>query len=164
MYDLYGSGRYEYQTSKDLSTFTSKPLSFRKNFSPRHGTVCSVTADEMERLQQKWGYVLKHEWTAKGNPLFTHIHTADPAVLVDRDTLWLFAGHDSEEKHAGYKMNDWQVFSTTDLKHWTQYPTPLFISDFKWRRANRRMPDMWWRETVNIIGMFLRTGVASELP
>ena len=137
MYDLYGSGRYEYQTSKDLNTFTSKPQSFRKNFFPRHGTVCSVTADEMERLQQKWGYVLKHEWTAKGNPLFTHIHTADPAVLVNKDTLWLFAGHDSEAKHTGYMMRDWQVFSTTDMKHWTQYPTPLFIDDFKWAKSKQ---------------------------
>ena len=58
MYDLYGSGRYEYQTSKDLNTFSTKPEYFRKDFFPRHGTVCSVTKDEMERLQQKWGYVL----------------------------------------------------------------------------------------------------------
>ena len=117
MYDLYGSGRYEYQTSKDLNTFTSKPQSFRKNFFPRHGTVCSVTADELERLQQKWGYVLKHDFVATGNPLFTHIHTADPAVLVDKDTLWLFAGHDAKGNHPGYEMHDWQLFSTTDMKH-----------------------------------------------
>ena len=29
MYDLYGSGRYEYQTSKDLNIFTMKPQSSR---------------------------------------------------------------------------------------------------------------------------------------
>ena len=137
MYDLYGSGRYEYQTSKDLNTFTSKPQSFRKNFFPRHGTVCSVTADELERLQQKWGYVLKHDFVATGNPLFTHIHTADPAVLVDKDTLWLFAGHDANGNHPGYEMHDWQLFSTTDMKHWTQYPTPLMVSDFKWAKSKQ---------------------------
>ena len=137
MYDLYGSGRYEYQTSKDLKTFTSKPQSFRKNFFPRHGTVCSVTADELERLQQKWGYVLKHDFVATGNPLFTHIHTADPAVLVDKDTLWLFAGHDANGNHPGYEMHDWQLFSTTDMKHWTQYPTPLMVSDFKWAKSKQ---------------------------
>lgn len=137
MYDLYGSGRYEYQTSKDLKTFTSKPQSFRKNFFPRHGTVCSVTADELERLQQKWGYVLKHDFVATGNPLFTHIHTADPAVLVDKDTLWLFAGHDAKGNHPSYEMHDWQLFSTTDMKHWTQYPTPLMVSDFKWAKSKQ---------------------------
>ena len=61
MYDLYSSGRYEFQRSKDLKTFTKKPESFRKDFFPRHGTVMTVTADELERLQQKWGYVLTHE-------------------------------------------------------------------------------------------------------
>lgn len=34
MYDLYTSGRYEYQTSKDLKTFTKEPKSFTKDFSP----------------------------------------------------------------------------------------------------------------------------------
>ena len=58
MYDLFSSGRYEYQTSKDLKTFTREPQSFEKDFYPRHGTVMPVTADELKRLQQKWGYVL----------------------------------------------------------------------------------------------------------
>ena len=61
MYDLYGSGRYEYQTSTDLKAFTQQPESFRKDFFPRHGAVMSVTAEELERLQQKWGYVLRHD-------------------------------------------------------------------------------------------------------
>ena len=137
MYDLYGSGRYEYQTSKDLNTFSTKPESFRKDFFPRHGTVCSVTKDEMERLQQKWGYVLKHDFVATGNPVFSHIYTADPAVLVDKDTLWLFAGHDAKGNHPSYEMHDWKVFSTTDMKHWTQYPTPLMVSDFKWAKSKQ---------------------------
>ena len=62
MYDLYTNGRYEYQTSTDLYSFTQEPKSFSKNFFPRHGTVCSVTAEELLRLQQKWGYVLPNEF------------------------------------------------------------------------------------------------------
>ena len=61
MYDLYSSGRYEFQTSKNLKTFTKKPQSFSKDFYPRHGSVISVTAFELDRLQQKWGYVLRHD-------------------------------------------------------------------------------------------------------
>ena len=34
-------------------------------------------------------------------------------------------------------MHDWKVFSTTDLKHWTQYPTPLMVSDFKWAKSKQ---------------------------
>ncbi len=161
MYDLYGSGRYEYQTSKDLKTFSAKPESFRKDFFPRHGTVCSVTKDEMERLQQKWGYVLKHDFVAKGNPLFDHIYTADPAAMVYKDTLWLFAGHDAAGNHPTYEMHDWKVFSTTDMKHWTQYPTPLMVSDFKWAKSKQayaghvveRNGKFYWYVSTNWCGI-----------
>ena len=132
MYDLYSSGRYEFQRSKDLKTFTKEPESFRKDFFPRHGTVMSVTADELERLQQKWGYVLTHEFESTGNPIIRDKHTADPAVLVENDTLWLFAGHDAAGNQSGYVMKDWLLYSTTDLKHWTEHPSPLRIEDFKW--------------------------------
>ena len=34
-------------------------------------------------------------------------------------------------------MHDWKIFSTTDMKHWTQYPTPLMVSDFKWAKSKQ---------------------------
>ena len=137
MYDLYSSGRYEFQRSKDLKTFTKEPESFRKDFFPRHGTVMSVTADELERLQQKWGYVLTHKFEGNGNPIIRDKHTADPAVLVEGDTLWLFAGHDAAGNLSGYVMKDWLLYSTTDMKHWTEYPSPLRIDDFKWADSHQ---------------------------
>ena len=137
MYDLYSSGRYEFQRSKDLKTFTKEPESFRKDFFPRHGTVMSVTADELERLQQKWGYVLTHEFESNGNPIIRDKHTADPAVLVEGDTLWLFAGHDAAGNQSGYVMKDWLLYSTTDMKHWTEYPSPLRVDDFKWADSHQ---------------------------
>ncbi|HIY35336.1 MAG TPA: family 43 glycosylhydrolase, partial [Candidatus Paraprevotella stercorigallinarum] len=137
MYDLYSSGRYEYQTSKDLFNFTKEPQSFRKDFFPRHGTVCSLTDDEMERLQQKWGYVLTHKFESNGNPIIRHKHTADPAVVVKGDTLWLFAGHDTEGNQRGYVMRDWLLYSTTDMKHWTEHPSPLHIDEFKWAESKQ---------------------------
>lgn len=162
MYDLYGSGRYEYQTSKDLYTFTTKPQSFRKDFFPRHGTVCSLTEDELERLQQKWGYVLGHDYTATGNPLFTHEHTADPAALVYNDTLWLFCGKDNDGNHPGkYSMSEWKMFSTTDLRHWHEYPTPLRVEDFKWAKSHQayaghvveRNGKFYWYVSTNWCGI-----------
>ena len=137
MYDLYSSGRYEYQTSKDLITFTKEPQSFRKDFFPRHGTVCSVTAEELDRLQQKWGYVLTHQFESNGNPIIRDKHTADPAVLVENDTLWLFAGHDAEGNQKGYVMKDWLLYSTTDMKHWTEHPSPLRIEEFTWAESKQ---------------------------
>lgn len=55
MYDLYTSGRYEYQTSTDLYHFDPNPKSFSKDFHPRHGTVISITQNELDALQKKWG-------------------------------------------------------------------------------------------------------------
>lgn len=55
MYDLYSSGRYEFQRSTDLYHFTEKPESFVKDFHPRHGSIISITQEEMTRLNEKWG-------------------------------------------------------------------------------------------------------------
>jgi beta-xylosidase len=138
MYDLYGSGRYEYQTTTDLTHFTDKPLSFTKDFFPRHGSVISLTRAEMQRLQEQWGYVSTYHFESKGNPLIRHIATADPATLVENDTLWLFTGHDEDNADRGYSMHDWLLFSTTDLRHWTQHPIPLTLDAFKWPCRNMR--------------------------
>ena len=136
MYDMYTSGRYEYQTSTDLYHF-SEPKAFTKDFFPRHGSVISLTRDELQRLQEKWGYVVRYEFESQGNPIVRHIHTADPAALVKGDTLGLFAGRDQNGNQSGYVMKDWLVFSTTDMKHWTQYPVPLKVEDFKWAASKQ---------------------------
>ena len=161
MYDLYSSGRYEYQTSTDLQHFSSQALSFRKNFFPRHGSVLSVTHDELERVQQKWGYVLTHEFESHGNPIIRDKHTADPAVLVENDTLWLFAGHDAAGNQSNYVMKDWLLYATTDMKHWTEYPSPLHIDDFKWAKSKqayaghvaKRNGKYYWYVSTNWCGI-----------
>lgn len=116
MYDLYGSGRYEYQTSKDLNTFSTKPESFRKDFFPRHGTVCSITRDEMERLQQKWGYVLNRSYMGQGNPILPGFH-ADPEILYSNKTgkYYIYSTTDGKPGWGGYK---YYVYSSSDLKEW----------------------------------------------
>lgn len=161
MYDLYGSGRYEFQRSRDLKTFTTKPESFRKNFFPRHGTICSVTAEELDRLQQKWGYVLHHDFVSEGNPIIRDKYTADPAVFVEGDTLWLFAGHDAQGNQSNYVMKDWLLYSTTDMKHWTEHPSPLHIDDFHWANSHqayaghvaKRNGKYYWYVSTNWCGI-----------
>ena len=116
MYDLFGSGRYEYQTSKDLYTFSDKPLSFSKDFFPRHGTVCSVTRDEMERLQRKWGYVINRSYTGKGNPVLSGFH-ADPEILYSEKTgrYYIYSTTDGRPGWGGFR---YYVYSSADLKTW----------------------------------------------
>ena len=84
--------------------------------------------------QGEAGDTLRH-FHAAGNPIITHEYTCDPATLVKGDTLWLYTGHDTAGGQKGYNLKDWRVFSTTDLTHWTEYPTPLRVSDFAWDRT-----------------------------
>ena len=115
--------------------------SFTKDFHPRHGSVISITKEEAQRLDQKWDGVPvslltdaqgRYRFQSQGNPIIQHKYTADPAALVENDTLWLFTGHDYAGGQKGYKMKDWLVYSTTDLKNWTEHPVPLKIDDFTW--------------------------------
>lgn len=146
MYDLYKNQRYEFQRTKDLFNFSSKPENFVKNFHPRHGSIIGITKDEARRLQAKWGGVPekllqpaspsdRYQFHSKGNPIITHEYTADPAALVKGDTLWLYAGHDFAGGQKNYKMKDWLVYATTDMKNWIEYPVPMKIEDFKWAKS-----------------------------
>jgi beta-xylosidase len=69
---------------------------------------------------------------ANGNPIITHKFTCDPTALIKGDTLWLFTGHDAQGGQKGHRLHDWCVFSTTDMKHFTEYNTPLKVTDFEW--------------------------------
>ncbi|WP_439129048.1 family 43 glycosylhydrolase, partial [Polaribacter sp.] len=67
------------------------------------------------------------------NPIITEVFTADPAAIVHNDTVYLYAGHDEAPNDFHfYKMNEWLVFSSTNMVDWKSYPVPLKPSDFSW--------------------------------
>ena len=55
MYDVYKAHRYEFAQTTDLNKFepVSEPVTM--DFHPRHGTVMTITAAELDALKQKWG-------------------------------------------------------------------------------------------------------------
>lgn len=145
MYDLYGSGRYEYQTSKDLKTFSENPLSFKKDFFPRHGTVCSVTSGELERLQRQWGHVLHgmedqgvtKEWS--GNPILPDFH-ADPEIMYDpkSDRYYIYSTTDGQPGWGGWYFT---CFSSANLTDWKYEGMVLDLPrQTKWARGNAWAP------------------------
>ena len=73
-------------------------------------------------------------FVANGNPLVRYKYTADPGALVDNDgTMYIYAGHDiCPPPHNYYRIDEWSVFGSKDLKTWHEYPTPLHASDFAW--------------------------------
>jgi beta-xylosidase len=87
---------------------------------------------------------------ADGNPIIRHKYTADAAALVYKDTLYVYTGHDvAPAKENRYVMHDWLCFSTTDMKHWTEYPSPLNTSIFKWAKD-----DAWASQVIERNGKF----------
>lgn len=53
MYDCYMNGHYQFCTSPDLRTFTFRQdTPMQGKFTPRHGTVLALTAEEAARLRQ----------------------------------------------------------------------------------------------------------------
>lgn len=179
MYDLYANQRYEFQRTTDLYEFTKTTESFNKNFNPRHGSVISLTQEEIFRLSMRWEGTPQvmldgeYNFVSKGNPIITHKFTADPAAMVDNDTLWLYTGHDFEgERQSGYKMKDWLVFSTTDMKNWKEHPVPMKITDFTWAKSGdafaahvvKRNEKYYWYISTNWSGIGVAVSDRPEGP
>lgn len=89
-------------------------------------------------------------FVATGNPIIKYKYTADPGALVYRDKLYIYAGHDEcpapENK---YELKEWLVFSTNDMKTWTEHPVPLRPTDFKWAKG-----DAWASQVIERNGKF----------
>lgn len=89
-------------------------------------------------------------FVANGNPLINYKYTADPAALSYKDKLYLYTGHDvCPARENRYVMNEWLVFSTNDMKTWTEHPVPLRTTDFAWSRG-----DAWASQVIERNGKF----------
>lgn len=65
------------------------------------------------------------------NPFVQTCYTTDPAPMVYNDTLYVYTGHD-ENNADFFWMQEWRVYSTTDMANWTDHGSPLAIEDFSW--------------------------------
>lgn len=84
------------------------------------------------------------------NPIITNVLTADPAALVHNGRVYLYTGHDEAlPDKPGYVMKDWLCFSSDDLVHWTQHPTPMSLETFKWAKS-----DAWAGQVIEKAGKF----------
>ena len=55
------------------------------------------------------------------NPIIRDKFTADPAPLVVGDTLYLYVGHDEAQRDEMFNMREWLVYSTKDMRTWTDH-------------------------------------------
>jgi len=104
-------------------------------------------------------WVLSFQWFASAsivhaqalgsNPIIRDRFTADPAPLVDGDTLYLYTGHDEAKGNEMFTMWDWQCFSTKDMKTWTAHKPIMRVTDFKWA-----VRDAWASQAVKKDGRY----------
>ncbi|HVT09844.1 MAG TPA: glycoside hydrolase family 43 protein [Polyangia bacterium] len=67
------------------------------------------------------------------NPIVQTSYTADPAPMVYEGTLYLYTSHDEDVTvNNFYTMNDWRLYSTTDMVNWTDHGSPAGLKTFKW--------------------------------
>lgn len=91
------------------------------------------------------------------NPIIKDQYTGDPAALVYKDKVYLYAGHDEAPNDFNfYKMNEWVVYSSSDMKKWESHPVPLKVTDFKWAKGDawasqvmERNRKFYWYVTVH---------------
>jgi arabinoxylan arabinofuranohydrolase len=84
------------------------------------------------------------EFTITGNPIFRDAFTADPATMVDGDTLYAYVGHDNAKGGQFFTMPDWRCYSTKDMKTWTSHGSIMRPEEFKFAR-----PDVAWAAQMN---------------
>ena len=89
-------------------------------------------------------------FVAKGNPFVNYKYAADPAAIVHDGRMYVYAGHDECPPNQNrYVMNEWLVFSSSDLKTWTEHPVPLKVSEFAWAKG-----DAWASQVIERYGKF----------
>lgn len=67
------------------------------------------------------------------NPIVQTSYTADPAPMVWQDTVYVYTSHDEDVTlNNFFTMNDWRVYSTTDMVNWTDRGSPLSHKTFSW--------------------------------
>lgn len=81
-----------------------------------------------------------NQFCAGQNPIIKHLYTADPSARVFNDTLYLYPSHDQEDAK-WFNMRDWHVFSTTNMKDWTDYGVALSLDSVHWATQYAWAPD-----------------------
>ena len=85
-------------------------------------------------------------------PIIQTKYTADPAPMVYNDTVFLYTSHDEDDAQGyGFKMLDWQLYTSTDMVNWTDHGAVASLKDFTWRKRDN---GAWALQVVERNGKF----------
>ncbi|MGK3965460.1 glycoside hydrolase family 43 protein [Sorangium sp. So ce118] len=75
------------------------------------------------------------------NPIVQTSYTADPAPMVHEGRLYLYTSHDEDVSvNNFYTMNDWRLYSTTDMVNWTDHGAVASYRTFSWGTGDAWAP------------------------
>ncbi len=94
----------------------------------------------MTRISLTWLIILIETLCFAQNPFVTHMYTADPSARVFNDTLFVYPSHDLDTA-TWFTMEDWHVFSTTDMQNWTDHGVALSLKNISWAEKEAWAPD-----------------------
>lgn len=103
------------------------------------GTVGFSTGEKVKAQEAHRETVLPK--STLGNPILGFdeegktIYGGDPSVLVDGDTVYVYAGHDTSTGD-GYVMPDYLCYSSKDMKEWKSEGTVMSMQDVTWGDKN----------------------------
>ncbi|HNY32317.1 MAG TPA: glycoside hydrolase family 43 protein [Fibrobacteria bacterium] len=80
--------------------------------------------------------LLSSTFAVADNPIVQTYFTPDPAPMVWKDTVYVYTGHDEDVTVDNFfTMNDYRVYSTTDMVNWRDHGSPLGYKSFSWSQG-----------------------------
>lgn len=152
MYDVYTKGRYEFTFSKDLEKFRAGDKKVSMNFSPRHGTVISITKKEADMLEH-------NNWQTSAlpavklpdgynNPVLKGLY-ADPEILYSRRDRKVYL-YPTSDGFVNWSGTYFKAFSSMDMVNWKDEGIILDLKkDVSWAHNNAWAPCVIEKKTGN---------------
>lgn len=83
-------------------------------------------------------------------PIIQTKYTADPAPMVYNNTVFLYTTHDEDDAE-GFKMQDWLLYTSTDMVNWTDHGVVASLKSFDWVKRDN---GAWAEQVVERNGKF----------
>ena len=83
-------------------------------------------------------------------PIIQTKYTADPAPMVHDNTVYLYTSHDEDDAE-GFKMQNWLLYTSTDMVNWQDRGAVASLQDFKWYKGDN---GAWAAQVVERNGKF----------
>ncbi|MEH8016615.1 glycoside hydrolase family 43 protein [Rheinheimera muenzenbergensis] len=81
--------------------------------------------------------IIKYDTTDPTRQPGDIIYTADPAVMVIGDTVYLYSTRDEQAAQVNdYRMYEYRLWTSNDMLNWQNRGAVLRYSDFAWARGN----------------------------